>query len=121
MFGTTPAGLVGFLGVTPWARVDVSTRSTVRVRQVTLRCEEGVASLPDAGADHIEVIRGIPDRGQSAEPAHRLVSPEPPLLRELRAFIAHVQGGPPPLSSAAEGAETCRAVATLRHLAGLPN
>jgi predicted dehydrogenase len=47
------------------------------------------------------------------------VSTELPLLRELRAFLDHLDGGPPPLSSAADGAAIVDALATLRELAGL--
>jgi hypothetical protein len=41
------------------------------------------------------------------------------LLRELRTFVEHLQGGPPPRSSAAEGALVVSAIADLRSLAGL--
>jgi hypothetical protein len=48
------------------------------------------------------------------------VSTEFPLLRELRGFMEHLAGGPPPRSSAAEAAEVVRRIAELRALAGLP-
>jgi hypothetical protein len=63
---------------------------------------------PDAGA--IEVFHeGAVER--------RPVSDEQPLLRELRAFLDHLSGGPPPRSSAAEGAETVAIIAGLLALA----
>jgi hypothetical protein len=43
-----------------------------------------------------------------------------PLLAELEAFVAHLEGGPAPKSSAAEGALIVRRIAELRALAGLP-
>ena len=49
------------------------------------------------------------------------MSPELPLLRELRAFLDHLDGGPPPRSSAAEGAAIVRTISELRLLAGLPS
>jgi predicted dehydrogenase len=117
--GSRPTGLFGLLGLDPWVRVDVSSRTPVRVRNVTLRCEGGIASMQDPYADHIEVFTGDPDGGEPPVTI-RHVSTELPLVRELRAFVAHVRGGPPPLSSATEGAEVCRTIATLRQLAGLP-
>jgi hypothetical protein len=53
-----------------------------------------------------------------AEPERRPVSGEMPLLRELRAFVDHVRGGPPPRSSAAEGLLVVERIAELRHMAG---
>jgi predicted dehydrogenase len=114
-------GLLALLGDAPWHALEVSTRSAERRREVHLVCKEGVALLPDADSDHIEVFR------QSAvgemtppEPELRPISKELPLLRELRAFLEHVGGGPPPRSSAAEGAAAVRAIGELRSLAGLP-
>jgi hypothetical protein len=54
------------------------------------------------------------------EPEKRAISTELPLLRELRAFVEHLDGGPPPRSSAQEGAEVVTTIAELRRLAGLP-
>jgi hypothetical protein len=42
-----------------------------------------------------------------------------PLLRELRAFLEHLDGGPPPRSSAAEGTRIVEVVEGLRALAGI--
>ena len=58
-----------------------------------------------------------PVRG--AEPERRPIDPEWPLLRELRAFVEHVRGGPPPRSSAAEHVEIVERLVALRALAGL--
>jgi predicted dehydrogenase len=113
------AGLVGMLGDEPWARLEVHTRSTQRIRRTVIRCDDGIACLPDAYADHIEVLSGYPERDRAPEPERRPISAELPLLRELRAFVRHLAGGPPPLSSAEEGADTCRMIAALRRLAGL--
>jgi hypothetical protein len=72
-----------------------------------------VASLGDGYADHVFVKRG------DDEPEERPIAPEFPLLRELRAFVEHLDGGPPPRSSAAEGAAVVRLIARLRELAGV--
>jgi hypothetical protein len=42
-----------------------------------------------------------------------------PLLRELRCFLEHLRGGPPPRSSAANGLLVVERIAALRRLAGL--
>lgn len=114
-----PAGVVAALGVTPWVVTEVSTRSHARRREVALRGTDGVAVLPDGYADHLLVGRGVGsgDREPDLEP--RPVSTELPLLRELRAFVEHVRGGPPPRSSAPEGLGIVKAIARVRELAGL--
>jgi predicted dehydrogenase len=111
------AGLVGRLGDDPWVTVDVSATSTDHRREVRLVCDDGVATLTDGYAETIAVQRG---GALGAEPEQRPVGTELPLLRELRAFVAHLGGGPPPRSNAAEGLEVVRRVAELRALAGVP-
>jgi predicted dehydrogenase len=106
-------GLVGLLGDSPWHALEVSARSVDRRREVALVCERGVAVLPGGYSDHVLVATGD-------EPEQRSISTELPLLRELRAFVEHLDGGPPPRSSAREGAEIVRAIGDLRMLAGLP-
>jgi predicted dehydrogenase len=114
------AGLVGVLGRSPWLALEVSSRSPVNRREVTLVCEGGVATLHDGYAEHVELVRGAsPTDASTAEPELRRVSNELPLLRELRVFVEHLGGGPPPKSSAAEGALIVRTISELRTLAGL--
>ncbi len=114
-------GLVGLLGHRPWHVLEVSTRSIERRREVSLVCEDGVAVLPDSYSEDVRIYRGRdPAEPTPPEPELRPISTELPLLRELRAFLEHLDGGPPPRSSAAEGAAIVRAVTELRSLAGLP-
>jgi predicted dehydrogenase len=108
-------GLVGFLGEDPWVAIEISATSAERRREIKLACEEGVAWLADGYADHIVVASA--GRGEAER---RVVSTEMPLLRELRAFVEHLDGGPPPRSSAGEGVEIVRRIAELRSLAGAP-
>jgi predicted dehydrogenase len=108
----TAEGLVGLLGDRPWHALEVSARAPERRREVTLLCEEGVAVLPGGYSDHVLVAT-------TDEPELRPISTEFPLLRELRAFVEHLSGGPPPRSSAREGADMVRAISELRRLAGL--
>lgn len=112
-------GLVGVLGRSPWHVLEVSARSTDRRREIVLVCEEGVARLQDGYSDRVQIARGADPRDPTVEPEERPISPELPLLRELRTFVEHIRGGPPPRSSAAEGAEIVRAISELRSLAGL--
>jgi predicted dehydrogenase len=107
--------LVGLLGERPWQALEVSGRSHVRRREVALVCEEGIAALDDSYDDHVSVLRSE----DGPEPERRPVSAELPLLRELRAFVEHLAGGPPPRSSARDGAAVVRALSELRMLAGL--
>jgi predicted dehydrogenase len=116
------SGLIGVLGGSPWLTVDVSSRALARRREITLVCEEGVAALEDGYSDRVRIMRGAdPDNTMTTtpEPELRPISTELPLLRELRAFVEHLRGGPPPRSNAAEGAAIVRAIAELRSLAGL--
>ena len=111
--GGVAHGLVGLLGERPWHALEVSSRSVERRREVTLVCEDGVVMLPSGYSDQLVVRR------EGSEPKQREVSTEFPLLRELRAFVEHLDGGPPPKSSAAEGAAIVQRIAELRALAGL--
>jgi predicted dehydrogenase len=113
--GDDVQGLVGLLGERPWHRLEISVRSPERRREVQLVCEEGVALLADGYSEHVLVHCDGAD-----EPERREIAAELPLLRELRAFVEHLQGGPPPRSSAAEGALVVRRIAELRALAGAP-
>ncbi|MCG8457269.1 MAG: Gfo/Idh/MocA family oxidoreductase [Holophagales bacterium] len=111
------SGLSALLGERPWLLLDVGVRSVERRREVHVMGTRGVAYLGGGYADHIEV-RLEPESG--AEPLRRPISTELPLLRELRAFVDHLGGGPPPRSSAREGLAVVETVARLRELAGLP-
>lgn len=114
------AGLVGVLGEAPWLALEVSARTIDRRREVTLVCEEGVAVLPDGYSDHVRIARGAdPTDKTPPEVELRPISTELPLMRELRAFVEHLGGGPPPRSSADEGATIVRVISELRALAGL--
>lgn len=84
-----------------------------------MRCQDGIAALMDGYADHLEILRGYPLRDTEPEPVLRPFQFEMPLLRELRAFVDHLAGGPPPRSSAAEGLAVVAAITELRRHAGV--
>jgi predicted dehydrogenase len=94
-----------------WHVAEISERATVTERRIELHCDDGLAVLAGGWDEHVLVH--MPD-GRS----ERIVAQgELPLLAELRAFVGHVAGGPPPKSSVAEGAEVVRAIVALRDLA----
>jgi predicted dehydrogenase len=97
-----------------WHTLEVSGRSPERRRIVELYCDEGVAVLGDGWDEHVTVYRD----GHGSLEGERIETPgELPLLAELRAFVEHVRGGPPPRSTAAEGAAVVSTIAKLRALA----
>ncbi|NNF04315.1 MAG: Gfo/Idh/MocA family oxidoreductase [Rhodothermales bacterium] len=136
MHGDVPVGLVGLLrvahtdaprtsgdgsGVRPWLAVDVSTRYTDKRREVRLHCTEGVAVLSGGVSDHILIAHGGAGSGADTMQTEKVpISTESALLRELRAFVDHLGGGPPPRTSAADGVDIVRTVVHLRSLAGIP-
>lgn len=116
-----PAGLTAILGEDPWLVLDVSARSRQRRREVRLLCRDAAAVLPDGYSDRVLVARGPAGDGRDTEHVDevRPISTELPLLRELQAFVHFLDGGPPPRSSAADGAAIVRTLAELCALAGL--
>ena len=97
-----------------WQSFEVSARSPERMRRVVLHCERGVAMLSHAWDEHVVIAR---DRGGELVEERVETPGELPLLAELRAFVEHLDGGPAPRSSAAEGAAIVSAIAALRDLA----
>lgn len=107
-------GLLEASGV--WHTLEVSACWPEHVRRVELHCEQGVAALAGGQDDYVSVFRAPAGPEEERIPAPG----ELPLLAELREFVEHLRGGPPPRSSAAEGAAVVAILARLRQLAGLP-
>jgi predicted dehydrogenase len=105
--------LVAVLGREPWARIEISTRFPFHRREVIVAFEGGAAWLGDSYDDRILVQ---PIAGEVEEIS---ISTEMPLLRELRAFVEHIGGGPPPKSNAVEGVEVVEIIAACRSMAGI--
>jgi predicted dehydrogenase len=114
--GTT-ACLTGLLGERPWFEMHVSGASLERRRVVELVCADGLAWLSSADDGAIGLARAELVGTEAWE--RRGVEGEAPLLAELRAFVDHLDGGPPPKSSAADGARAVGVIAELRALGGL--
>lgn len=110
--------LIGILGGDPWVSVEVSSRYTRARREVRLCCRDGVAVLDDAYSPHLSILRSF----SKEEPAEekRAISPEMPLLKELRAFVEFLDGGSPPRSNVADAVAVVSAIEGLRDLAGVP-
>jgi predicted dehydrogenase len=117
--GGRVSGLAGQLRIAggPWQTVEVASNAEAHVRRISLYCSEGVATLADGWDEEIAVTRTAVD---GAAETRTIPAPgELPLLAELRAFVEHLDGGPPPRSSAAEGLLVVEAIAELRRLADL--
>ena len=109
--------MTALLGDRPWVSIDAGGLSEERRRRIELITDGGVAWLADGWATTVGVARSDQVGGEGWE--SRPVGDDLPLLAELRAFVAHLGGGPPPKSSAAEGAAIVRTVARIRAMAGL--
>jgi predicted dehydrogenase len=109
-------GLIAILGEAPWLVIEVSTSTVERRRETRLICEGGVAIVDNSWSDQLTIARmgSSPNEPQITK---RAISNELPLFRELRCFVEHLAGGPPPRSSAQEGATNVRAIAKLRQIA----
>jgi predicted dehydrogenase len=109
-------GLLFAAGV--WHALEISERSPRNVRRIELHCEGGIATLADGWDEHVSVYRA--DESGTLVEERRPADGELPLLAELRVVVDHLNGGPPPRSSAEEGVAIVEAIAELRRLAGAP-
>jgi predicted dehydrogenase len=115
LVGGELAGLTAVLGDSPWLVVEVSTLAPAHRRELRLVCEGGVAQLDGGYAEHVIVGRAGEIEKDAVE--RRPISSEMPLLAELRAFVEHLRGGPPPRSSAADAITIVERVAAMIELA----
>jgi len=115
-----PCGLIANLGDSPWCLTEVSGCHSETKRAVHVYCEQGMAALRDPYADHVE-LTSFERRGGTLEPYTEKISidTEFPLRRELKAFLAHIHGGPAPKSSITDAAAIVSTIAELRACAGL--
>lgn len=108
---TRRVGIHAVLGP-PWVTIEVSEAAPGHRRELRMVCERGTAIMDGGWAEQIAIRRhdGTPDE-------IRDTSGEMPLLAELRAFVDHLRGGPPPRSSAAEAALVVRRIHELGEIA----
>ena len=100
--------------------IEISAIELVRRRSVVVVGDRASAQLADAYDDHIILIDGPP---LDAAEARQKISFDPvmPLFLELKAFVDHLRGGPPPKSSVAEGALVVERISEIRRLCEFPN
>ena len=115
LVGGELVGLTAVFGEAPWMVLEVSTLAPGHRRELRLVCEEGVAQLDGGYAEAVVVGRAGSIHEDAVE--RRPIHGELPLLAELRAFVEHLQGGPPPLSSAADGVVIVERIAEMIALA----
>lgn len=106
------------LGDSPRAVVQVSALWPAYSRVVRVLFEEGMASLLDAMDDHIVIHRFENGKLSEKRKEERKIDTDMPLLKELSGFVNYLEGGPPPRSSAADGAAVVRAIAEIHRMAG---
>lgn len=110
---------IAILGDSPQAVVQVSALWPGYSRMVRVLFEEGIASIRDPMDDHIVIHRFQDGRLSENRQEQRKVDTEMPLLKELRAFVNYLNGGPRPHSSAAEGAAIVRTISEIHRQTGL--
>jgi predicted dehydrogenase len=98
--------------------MEISSNHPVSRRAVTVIGSEASAQLGDSYDDHIVLARGVPGKA-AGKPELIPIGKDMPLLAELKAFLAYLTGGPPPLSPARDGLLVVERVVALRRLAGL--
>ncbi len=111
------ASIVGVVADEVTAVVDMSSRTHEFRRSVRVVYDSAVAVLGDGYSESIEVL--ISDPGFEPTRESIPISDEMPLLLELDAFVKHLDGGPPPRSSAATGAVIVERIEELRRMAGI--
>lgn len=105
---------IAVYGPRPWFCLEVSSRSPEWRREVRLHCAEGVAVLRDPYSPEVDIVRPDGPGGVGRVEERLAISREMPLLRQLRVFVEHLRGGPPPRSSVDDAAAIVRAIAALR-------
>jgi len=119
--GPPGGGVTALLGQSegPRALVECSAHHPVNRRSVVLACETGTLTLNASLDDHLLLRRGRP--GDAAATEERVpIDTAMPLEAELAAFLDHLRGGPPPLSSAADGLAVVERCCEIRAFAGIP-
>lgn len=115
--GDQMEGIVATLGDAPFGHLEVSACWPGTERKVRVMFRDGLALLDDPLADHIAVVRGAAPPGERHDPEtveRRPIDTEWPLIKELRVFVEHLAGGPPPPTDGRAGAAVVEALQALR-------
>ena len=121
IFGPAAGGVLAILERPDGPRViiECSAHHPINRRSTILACEYGTVTLNASLDDHLTLRRGKPSDLQAEE--HIVpIKNEMPLEAELAAFLRHLDGGPPPMSSVDVGALIVERVCEIRAWAGLP-
>ncbi|MDO8800964.1 Gfo/Idh/MocA family protein [Phenylobacterium sp.] len=120
MRGDQMEGIVATLGGSPFGHLEVSVGWPGTERKIRAIFRDGLAMLDDPLADHIALVRGAAPAGERHDPEgleRRPIDTEWPLIKELRVFVEHLRGGPPPPTDARSGAAVVEALQALREAA----
>ena len=109
--------LTATLGTSPWMILEVSHVHPQKQRIVRLECSDGFATFTGGYAENVEIYRHPFTAGDPQPSELRPLDPTLPLELELRAFVEHLRGGPPPKSSSLEALEIVRTLVELQRLA----
>ncbi len=90
---------------------EFSSGHPLALRRVVLCCRDATCQLDQSDYGLI-----IVHRPNEKTPQHIRVSDDMPLLAELRAFVEHVRGGPPPMSSLSDEIEIIKTLAQIEAL-----
>lgn len=90
-------------GDDPLVTIDMSIVAPQHRRSFTIVGSAATLELSDSYDSKLRIRRGAPG-GSGAIAESIEIGDEMPLLLQIRAFLAHLRGGPAPLTSAAEGA-----------------
>ncbi len=105
--------IVGLVGCGPWGRHVLRDLRTVGCGvHVAAHSDASIARATEGGAAAVVLdvgaLKGVAGIAVATPSTHA----------ELRAFVSHLEGGPPPRSSAAEGGLVVEHIVRLRALAG---
>jgi predicted dehydrogenase len=112
-------GVTVMLGGNPWTVFTVSNRVPDKRREVRLHCLDGVATLPHGESRFLEIATPEGKDGLRSNIEQRPFEAKPALYEELKTFVAFLEGGPPPPTTASEGLAVVRKVEQIRRLIGV--
>ena len=87
----------------PPVTIDMSIAAPEHRRSFTVVGSKASLELRDSYDTAIHLRRGAPAAADAKEESIA-IGQDMPLLLELQAFLAHLAGGPPPMTSAQDGA-----------------
>jgi len=97
--------------------ITISSLSPHKERSLEVTLEGGTLLMADPLADHV-LLKPAGDLPQA--PWHCLpVDTDMPLLMELKAFVEHLRGGPPPMIDAARSARSVALIEALLRMASV--